>query len=548
MTAGVAASTVLPARRTSPALPTRRRLLRLWTHGVPVAALLLAVLVRLVQWAGGRSLWLDEAMISASIVSRGYGDLVGEPLLYRQAAPPLWLWAEAASVQLLGNGERALRLVPLLCGIAVLGLAAAVARRVLPAVLFPVVVLLVAANPVLLYYSNEVKQYSSDVALTLLVVLLALRALEAMDAPPGTARRRLLVLAAAGSAAVWASHIAVLPLAGVSIALVLRRLRAAGPAAAVGTGLLLTPWLVSLGIAYVQVLARVRENSVLVDSWGSTYPTGLLDLPAWLGRRAAALVEDPLTLGPTLLAVALLLGGTVALASRRPWPALVVGLPIGFGLLAAALSLYPLTSRLALWTVPLVAVLLAGVLLPGAPTARRPARRVLLPIVALALFVAALPSLRATAPALAGVQHREELGPVVKQMAARMRADDLVLPEVATQPAFAYYGARHGVDRDGVVFLSRPSKARPCQQDRLLASVFAQRRVWVLFSHQMISATERGTRRDLLARIATVTRVAERIEHPGAGAVLFDPTAAGMVEPATGSQALCLSGGLLPGR
>lgn len=537
MTSG---STVLPARVARRAAPARLDVRRVWTDVVPVALVLLAVVARLVQWAGGRSLWLDEVFITRSIISRGFVELVTEPLAHRQAAPSLWLWAEWVAVQLFGDGERALRLVPLLSGLATLVLALAVARRVLPAVLVPVAVLFVVVNPVLLYYANEVKQYSSDVTVTLLVVLLALRALP----DPEQRLRRVVLLSAAGCVAVWASHTAVLSLAGVSVALVLERLRAAGLSAAVRTAALLSPWLVSLAVAYVQVLAPVRDNSPLINYWAPTFPRGGSDLPAWLVRRVTALTDDPLGLAVPALAAGLLLLGAAALVVRSGWRAAVVVLPLLLGVLAAALSAYPLASRLALWSVPLLAVLLAAapwVVLRGGW--QRPAAVA----VGAGLLVTALPAAGAAAPALVQVQHREELGPVLAEVAGRVRPDDLVLPDVATQIALSYYGPRTGVERDGYVQLVPRRWNTSCEDARLLR-VFADRRVWVLSSHQNTDIRGQGTRADLLSRLGSVTRVGDLVVREGAQAVLFDPTATGQLPAAANDPRLCLRVELLPGR
>jgi hypothetical protein len=168
---------------------------RLWTLGVPLVLLLLGTAVRLRQYAGARSLWLDEAFLAESLTTRGPVELVSEPLAYSQSAPLGWLLAVRSVVAVAGTSEQALRLVPLLCGLAALPLAWLLARRLLPAgaesAAVPVVVALVALSPPLIGYSNELKPYSADVAAVLLVVVLGLRAVDARG-------RRLWTLTAWG--------------------------------------------------------------------------------------------------------------------------------------------------------------------------------------------------------------------------------------------------------------------------------------------------------------------------------------------------------------
>ncbi|MBC7374771.1 MAG: glycosyltransferase family 39 protein, partial [Frankiales bacterium] len=146
-----------------------------WVRWAPVLLLVLGAEMRLRQWFGGRSLWLDEALIARSLVSRDYVGLVSSPLQGDQAGPVLWLWSTRLSLDLFGDGERALRLVPLLGGLAALVLTWRMAKRLLPDVLVPVALLVTVLSPSLLYFSNEVKPYSVDVAVCLALILLALR-------------------------------------------------------------------------------------------------------------------------------------------------------------------------------------------------------------------------------------------------------------------------------------------------------------------------------------------------------------------------------------
>jgi hypothetical protein len=104
----------------------------LWHRWLPWLLLGLAVVMRLRQFAVNRSLWLDEAMLAGNIVSRSYGELL-RPLADHQGAPLGWLWLERTVVLVFGDGERALRLVPLVAGMAVLPITLHVARRLLRA-------------------------------------------------------------------------------------------------------------------------------------------------------------------------------------------------------------------------------------------------------------------------------------------------------------------------------------------------------------------------------------------------------------------------------
>ena len=74
------------------------------------------IVLRLIQYLANRSLWVDEAALASSIVTRTYRGLL-QPLDYYQSAPTGFLMVERFFVELFGNSEYSLRLFPLLAWI-----------------------------------------------------------------------------------------------------------------------------------------------------------------------------------------------------------------------------------------------------------------------------------------------------------------------------------------------------------------------------------------------------------------------------------------------
>ena len=87
----------------------------------------------MLRYAANRSLWLDEAYLTESILTYSARQLATTDFLHWQAAPVGFLLLEKLAVTLLGTGEHALRLVPLLAGVASVPLFYLVVRRSLPA-------------------------------------------------------------------------------------------------------------------------------------------------------------------------------------------------------------------------------------------------------------------------------------------------------------------------------------------------------------------------------------------------------------------------------
>lgn len=491
-----------------------------WVRIAPPLLLLLGLQIRVFQWYGDRSLWLDEALIARSLVSRGYVELVAEPLQGDQAAPVLWLWATRLSIDLFGPGERPLRLVALLAGIAIMMLSWLLARRLLPPVLVPLALALVVLSPSLIYFSNEVKPYSLDVAVVLGLLLLALRV------PRGAGARHVRLLALAGAAAVWASFASVFVLAGLSVVLVLGALRGRGGGVAAlrratGVALTLSLWVLSLGISYVAILYRLRDSEVLSGFWGYTFPDGATDLPAWLPRRLIDLTRDPLELAVWPVALPLLGFGAyrVARFAGRRWLLATAGVPVA--LIAAGLSAYPFASRLALWIVPLGAIALVA----GLPATLERAWAVM--VGAAALTLVAAPAVASGLGQTNRLELVEELRPVMEQVAATKRPGDLVLVDIPAKAPFDFYTPSTGLGRDGVILFATTEEVGGVCNDpiALKTARFERQRVWVVFAHALSDPARLGTRADMIARIEDVTQRSTTIEEFGAKAILFDPDA-----------------------
>src|SRR5271156_5174831 len=73
--------------------------------------------IRLVHYFANRCLWIDECFFAMNVKARGFAELA-TPLSLNQTAPLLFLWAQKLATVCFGAGEMALRLVPLLAGMA----------------------------------------------------------------------------------------------------------------------------------------------------------------------------------------------------------------------------------------------------------------------------------------------------------------------------------------------------------------------------------------------------------------------------------------------
>lgn len=115
------------------------------------------------------AIWHDEAALIVNVLGKSFLQQLG-PLHLAEAAPPLFLWAEKATVTLLGDDPLAFRLVPFAASCLALLLLVPIARRFLQPEAVPWAVLLFAGSEQLLWHGCEAKPYSVDVLAAVLVL------------------------------------------------------------------------------------------------------------------------------------------------------------------------------------------------------------------------------------------------------------------------------------------------------------------------------------------------------------------------------------------
>ena len=131
----------------------------------------LGVTLRLRALLEQRSLWLDESFIAVNLRDRGLIDLLSIPLAYGQSAPPGFLIVIWLSYTLFGPSEIALRLTPFLFGVATVVLAKFASTKLFHSTVARLAFLgIVSFSPVLVYYSQELKQYSIDAFATVVAI------------------------------------------------------------------------------------------------------------------------------------------------------------------------------------------------------------------------------------------------------------------------------------------------------------------------------------------------------------------------------------------
>jgi hypothetical protein len=121
----------------------------------------LGVIVRLVVYLRGGSIWADEAMLIFNVLDKSYRQLWG-PLDFYQAAPPAFLWLTKMAVAAFGDHALVWRALPFLASCAALLVFVPLACDALSG--FPAIIatLLFAFSDRILLHTAEVKPYTFD--------------------------------------------------------------------------------------------------------------------------------------------------------------------------------------------------------------------------------------------------------------------------------------------------------------------------------------------------------------------------------------------------
>lgn len=324
------------------------------------ALLLLGVGLRVHLFVLDRGLWLDEAMVAVGIVRLDWA-MITDVLDYGQQAPFGYVMLVELSTRVFGEGPMALRLPALLAGLGVLPLAWQAVRSLRLAFGAQVLaVALVSVNPYLIYYANEVKQYSSDAFFSLaLIVVFLLR-----DGPGRTVLLALLL-----TVGLFFSHPLIFTAAAVLIAEWMRR----GPR----NGRALLRHILPLGFLVLLFFSAhyflfVRQSiAAYHDHWFTMNYHREFFMPLdfwnpdtilWYPRMALRFMTHLQYFHVPVFGWLVLSVGVVAGLWRSRWRAVTIAVLLAFVFagVASALQLYTLkTPRMMLYAMPFMALLLA---------------------------------------------------------------------------------------------------------------------------------------------------------------------------------------------
>jgi hypothetical protein len=322
-----------------------------------------------------RGLYRDEAWVVTSVLSPSLRSMFYYEK-WLQSTPPLFLFLVRAAAKLFGNSEIALRLVPWLGGVLSVVFMGRVLTRFFPTTLAILGTSVVLTNYWALKYSQQVKQYSTDVLVSSMFLLLLSSYLMGRQK-----RRTFWALVFAGGSSIFLSYPAVFwfPVSVLAIAFAPRN----GLDAEVtdsGASLLksrfadgatiLLVYFSCFGLAY-KFFIRPNQSVSLTQFWRNEFigSDGLLSSLMRFFQNVSDLMLPQLFSWSSFISyacgVVIIAGLLRALArykrSQRARTVFIcASAPIVTALVASSLHKYPLLSkpRLIIWMLPICALLL----------------------------------------------------------------------------------------------------------------------------------------------------------------------------------------------
>jgi hypothetical protein len=469
--------------------------------------------LRLRQVLVNRSLWLDEAMLTNNILARDFAGLFHQ-LDNDQGAPVGFLLVQKLVTLLLGDSEYALRLVPFLAGVLALALMFLLTRKISNAFAGNLALALFAISPALIYYASEVKQYSSDVAIALALILLFIKFADAkLDAQNAT------LLAFSGALVIWFSHPALFVIAALGLTLFAQAVREKDKRQIVALLLVALAWALSLAALYFVNLRQLSTHEFFLNYWSAGFIPHDASAFAWLVNSLRAPFADLLGLQiPYLVSALLFLLGMIRLTRRLPRFGLFLLLIFFLALFASFLTLYPFAGRMILFLVPILVLPLAeGVdFLPDLAGFWKPVRSLVFLALSAALLFSPLSLAyeNFTAPKM-----REHIRPTMETLRENLRDGDAVYVYHWAEHAVRFYAPKYEMDISsfliGADHHDQPALYRP-----ELDALRGRGRVWFLFSH--IHEEDGFNERDyILDYLNSIGELKREYRQPGTSVYLY---------------------------
>lgn len=472
--------------------------------------IMFGIIIRLVQYFNNRSLWADESLLALNVINKSFFELL-KPLDYHQGAPFGFLVITKLFALILGDNEFALRLFPLVTGIASIFLFFSLSKKFLnPFAIFVAVGLFSIAEP-LYYYSSEFKQYSSDVFFTLILF-----SLFAGLKNKGTSFRNLIIFSLAGAITIWFSHPSVFVLAGIGITAltyyyIQKDWKSFTKVLAVSF-----IWFLSFATFYILSLQNLSNDGYMTAYWDNSFlpllPKSYEDINWFINTFFGTFTFFMTSALSGVASLFFILGVTILFKERKELFFILI-LPIIITLLVSGFYLYPFKGRLILFLVPSFLLFIsAGINHISELTKIRPVITF-----ATVILIFSFPFYNSSKNLIKPIE-RSEIKQTLSYLKKNIRTDDEIYLYYGSKPAFDFYKEKFALSEYNIIKgkISR-NEWRGYAND--LDQLKTKKRVWIIFSHILERTNEKWF---FLYYLNTIGKLAASYKAFGSEIYLYD--------------------------
>jgi hypothetical protein len=450
------------------------------------------IVLRASKYLPAWSLRGDELAVTLNLLKASTIDLMTKPLNYEQAAPFGFVLVIKGLIALLGSSEYVLRLVAFLAGCVSLILMQILLGKTNERYGNLFALAAFAFCNYLIYYSAELKPYSTDVLICLILLLYFYQHVSRETTP-----KDFMMLAVLGALAICFSYPALFVLAGIGITLFLHYWR--NKRRLLWITLTGITWLGAFSVLYFVLLRHQTQNSYLITFWDNLL--SFMPMPpwrdiTWFPKALNGLFFVVAGLSSSLLLVIPLYAlGLWGFWKEKRWQwLLVLTIPLGLNILVSGFQKYPFHGRLILYLLPPVFIVLGKSIDVLISLIRN---RLFANIAFAALIVLLLmPVIPTTNSYLVTHNYlRDDLKPVLSFIESNKQDGDLVYLYHYVESPYAYYAPSYNLEGLSIrVGENNSGNARKYQAE--LSALPRERRIWFIFSFVIEARVSKGEKQD----------------------------------------------------
>jgi hypothetical protein len=457
-----------------------------------VAIIAFGVILRAAKYVPAFSMRGDELAVTINLLNRSAIDLMTQPLDHEQAAPFGFILLIKALLEIFGRSEYVLRLVAFAAGCISLILMQNLLTKTGGRYGNIFALAAFAFSDYLIYYSAELKPYSSDVLLCLILLLVFYQHLS-----KETITKDFVTLAVLGILALCFSYSAVFVTVGIGIPLFLHYRRDKQKRL----------WMTLIGLIwagvflalYFLLLRYQTQSAYLIGFWDDLL--SFMPMPPWReiswfpkALRGLFFVVAGLS-SSLILVIPVYILGLWGFWKEKKWQwVLALTIPIGVNILVSGFEKYPFHGRLILYLLPLVFLVLGkGIdfLLGLIPN------RVFANVAFAALIILLLrPVIPTTNSYLVTRDYlRDDLKPVLSFVRDNKQDGDIIYLYHYIEQQYIYYAPLYDLKNVPVIKGQNNSRAARKYQEEL-SSLPRGQRIWFLFSFVNKARIRKGETQD----------------------------------------------------